>query len=162
LNSGHFDEAIREGNTLVLKYPDFDLIYKWLGVAYRQNGQLDEAAVVVLRGLAKSRRKALLLTELGDTEWQRHDVDSALYWLAQAIHCANPLAHMAYLLAGYIAEGRGMEDAKAALIERADSLNPGPALRLSPELWLRLVSEPSRGDVVGMITVLERLSSSLA
>lgn len=161
LNSGQFEEAIREGNNLVPKYPDFDLIYKWLGSAYRQNGQLDEAAEVLLRGLAKSKRKALLLTDLGDTEWQRHDVAGALYWLAQAIHCANPLADMAYLLAGYIAVGRGMEGARDALFERADSLNPGSPLRLSHEVSTRLISEqPSLGDTVGIHKVLDSLSSS--
>ena len=160
LNSSEFDKAIREGNDLALKYPDFDLIFRWLAIAYRQNGQLDEAERVLLRGLATSKRKVLLLTELGDTEWQRHDVDSALYWLAQAIHCANPVGYMAYLLTSYIARGRGFEEAADTLTARADTLTTDP-LRLSPELEARLMDEASRGHAFGMAMVIQGLSSSL-
>ncbi len=119
LNSQRYAAAITEAKKLLPRYENFDLAYKWLGMAYRATEQLEPSRQILREGLCKSKRKCLLLTDLGETEWLLGNVENGLYWLAQALHClrSNPIEHNAYLLLSYLAKGIAMHGEADLLLD---------------------------------------------
>ena len=71
LNSRQYPAAIKAAERLIPRFLDLDLPYRWLSIAYRETNQLQRSRDVLVRGLAKAKRKALLLTDMGETEWRR-------------------------------------------------------------------------------------------
>ncbi len=151
LNSRQFAAAITAGQALLPRFADFDLLYKWIGAAHRSIQQMPQSREVLLAGLAKARRKSLLLTDLGDTEAQLGNLGGAVYWWSQAIHCLslNPVECDAYLLLSYVADGLGLADLERLLLERFDSTRAG-RVRLDPATAWRLknLAQSSRTDSV--------------
>ena len=143
LNAKQYSKAIKEGQAILPRFPDFDLIYKWIGSAYRYSQQLTKSRDILSEGIGKAKRKSLLLTDMGETEWQLGNLNEAVYWWSQALHClsANPIDHNAYLLMSYVAEGIGLADFGQKLLSRVDSLKAGQIRleRTSAESLLRLV-----------------------
>lgn len=122
LNARQYAQAIAAGKVLVPLFPDLDLLYKWMGTAYRGLQQLPESRLILMEGLRKAKRKSLLLTDLGETELECGDVHAAVYWWVQAVHClaSNPVDANAYLLLAHVAHELGLRDAEQAFRKRVD------------------------------------------
>jgi tetratricopeptide (TPR) repeat protein len=127
LNSREYSKAIKAGNELLSRFPDFDLIYKWIGSAYRATQQLQSSREILSEGLTKVKRKSLLLTDIGETEWRLGNLEAALYWWSQALHClsVNMIDYNAYLLMSYLAKVMDLPDFEEVLLSRADALRGG-------------------------------------
>ena len=87
LNSQQYPAAIKAAEDLLPRFSDFDLPYKWLGSAYRATDQLQQSRDVLGRGLARAKRKAILLTDMGETAWRMGDIHHAVYYWCQAVTC---------------------------------------------------------------------------
>jgi alpha-tubulin suppressor-like RCC1 family protein len=158
LNSRQFAAAITAGRALLPRFADFDLLYKWIGAACRSTQQLSQSREVLLAGLAKAKRKSLLLTDMGDTEAQSGNLGGALYWWSQAMHCLwlNPVDCDAYLLLSYVANGFGLADLERLLLERFDSMRAG-GVRLDPATAGRLTNLAQSSKTESARRVLEGL-----
>jgi hypothetical protein len=78
-------------------------------------------------GLTRSRRKVLLLTDMGEIECDLRNIEGAIYWWSQTLAglSLNPIAIGAYLFlarAGAVVTGVGYEGLAAHLLNRADIL----------------------------------------
>lgn len=126
-NSREFSKAVKAGKPIISKFPDFDLLYKWVANSHMQLNQLTESRQVLSEGVAKSKRKSLLLTDLGETEWRLGNLDTAVYYWAQALHClsSDPIDYNAYLLLSYVAKGIGLTEIENAFLRRVDSMRGG-------------------------------------
>ena len=140
LNSKEYEKAIKAGKQLISQFSDFDLAYKWLASAYRDSNP-QNSREVLNEGLSKAKRKSLLLTEMGEIEWQSGNIDAALYWWSQALHCLsnNPFDYNAYLLLSYVAKGVGTEEVEKALLARVDAMRGGQ-IRLDSQTAERLTT----------------------
>jgi hypothetical protein len=87
-----------------------------------------------MEGLAKAKRKSLLLTDLGKTEWESGDISGAVYWWSQTLHCrVNPIEYIPYVFLSCVAKGLGLADFERSLLARVAELiddargkNPAP------------------------------------
>ncbi len=159
LNSRSFDDAIRRGTALFPRYRDFDLPWEWVSTAYQETGRLDLAYQVARDGLARAKRKSVLLTRLGDIEWQRGNLPEAVYALANVLHCYadRPLDYNPYLLLSYVAEGAGLPGVAAAFLRQVDRLRGG-TVRLPAALADRLRGLSRKAQAPAIARVLEGLS----
>jgi tetratricopeptide (TPR) repeat protein len=159
LNSQRYASAITEAKKLLPRYENFDLVYKWLGTAYRATEQLEPSRQILREGLGKSKRKCMLLTDLGETEWLMGNVESGLYWLAQALHClaSNPIEHNAYLLLSYLAKGIGLQEEADLFLARVDRMRAGQ-IRLNAAHAERLMSLCRQGRTEPMRKVIRGLA----
>ncbi len=141
LNSKEYDTAIKAGKQILPKFSDFDLVYTWLASAYRETKQLQNSRDILNEGLRKAKRSYFILTEMGETEWQSGNIDAALYWWSQALHCLsnNPIDYNAYLLLSYVAKGAGTEDVEKVLLARVDAMRGGQ-IRLDSQTAERLTT----------------------
>ncbi|MCI0422983.1 MAG: hypothetical protein L0312_27790 [Acidobacteria bacterium] len=158
-NSQQYDLAIQETRKLLPRYADFDLVYKWLGSAHRATEQLEPSRQILHEGLGKSKRKCMLLTDLGETEWLMGNVESGLYWLAQALHClaSNPIEHNAYLLLSYLAKGIAMQKEADLFLARVDRMRAGQ-IRLNAAHAERLMNLCRQGRTEPMRKVIRELA----
>lgn len=103
--------------------------------------QLQQSRDVLSQGLAKAKRKSLLLTDMGETEWRLGNIHQAVFYWCQALHClaSNPADYNAYLLLGCVAKGCGLGSAEQALLARVDAMRGGQ-VRIDPTTAERLVS----------------------
>ena len=159
LNSQRYSTAITAAKGLLPRYEDFDLVYKWLAMAYRATQQLEQSQQILLEGIAKSKRKGLLLTDLGETEWQRGKVEDGLYWLAQALHCMaiNPIEYNVYLLIGYLAKGVTLVEEANLFFERVDKMRAGQ-VRLTAAHTDQLMHLCRQGRMEPMRRVIRELA----
>jgi tetratricopeptide (TPR) repeat protein len=134
LNARQYTKAIEAAEPLLARFSDFDLVYDWLGSAYRSTQQLAKSREILSEGIWKVKRKCLLLTHMGETEWKLGDIHAAVYWWSQALHCLSlkPVDYNAYLLLASVAGGLGFDDLMRTLYTRVDSLKPGQ-VRLAPQ-----------------------------
>ncbi len=141
LNSKEYAKAIKVGKQILPQFSDFDLAYTWLASAYRETNQIQNSKEILSEGLKKAKRKYFILTEMGETEWKSGNIDAALYWWSQALHCLsnNPLDYNAYLLLSYVAKGAGTEEVEKVLLARVDSLRGGH-VRLDSQTAERLTT----------------------
>jgi uncharacterized RDD family membrane protein YckC/tetratricopeptide (TPR) repeat protein len=160
LNGRRFDEAIQRGTSLFPRYRDLDLPWYWVSSAYLDSGQLDKAYRVALDGLARANRKSLLLTRLGDIDWQRGNLAEAVYALSQVLHCYadHPPEYNAYLLLSYVAEGYGLTNVAATYLRKVDQLRAG-TIRLNAALANRLRGLSRRTQAPAIARVVEGLSA---
>jgi len=158
-NSRRFDDAIRLGRKVLPRFRDFDLPWDWVSSAYQEKGQLDAAFQVAVEGLARAKRKSVLLTRLGDIEWQRGNLPEAVYALSQVLHCYadRPLDYNPYLLLSYVSEGVGLSSVEAAFRRQVDRLRGG-TVRLPDALADRLRGLSRRAQSPAIAQVLEGLS----
>ena len=142
------------------RFPDFDLVYKWIGSAYRSTQQFTKSRDILSEGIGKAKRKCLLLTDMGETEWQSGNINEAVYWWSQALHClsANPIDYNAYLLLSYVAKGLGLTDFERVLLARVDSLKGGQ-VRLDPAMAGRLSTLVKNKKTEAMQKTLKELQS---
>lgn len=159
LNQGMFLQVIAGRPSITRFYTDFDLVYKWLGSAYRQTNQLSEAHSVLMEGLALSNRKVLLLKDMGETESELGNLGNAVYWWSQALHCleTNPIDYNPYLLLSYVAKGIGDTDVEKKLLDKVDSLEPGK-IRLGSKTahqLTELAREKKNNAIVQVLRLLE-------
>lgn len=155
LNGQQYAQAIEAGKTLVPLFPDFDLIYYWLGSAYRSTQQYAQSRDIMLHGLEKAKRKSRLLVNLGETEWQSGNIHEAVYWWSQACNFASADYNL-YLLLSYVAGGVGLMDFQRILLERVDSLQGGQ-VRLNSSTGLRLVNLVETQRTESLRIVLQEL-----
>lgn len=159
LNSKQYTQAISAAQALLPRFNDLDLIYSWLGSAYRQTQRFAESRAVLMEGLAKAKRKSLLLTRLGEIEWESGDINGAVYWRSQALHCrANQIEYNPYLFLSYVAKGLGLADFERSLLARVDSLRSGQ-IRLDPMTARRLTALVQNKRTEAMRKVLQGLQS---
>lgn len=141
LNSKEYTKAIMVGKQILPQFSDFDLAYTWLASAYRETNQIQNSKEILSEGLKKAKRKYFILTEMGETEWKSGNIDAALYWWSQALHCLsnNPIDYNAYLLLSYVAKGAGTEEIEKALLARVDAMRGGQ-IRLDSQTAERLTT----------------------
>jgi len=158
LNAQDFPKAIEMGRRIIPKYPDFDLPYKWLGFALCAVGKFDESRKVYSQGLALSKRKLIILTDMGETEWQSGNIAAAVYAWSQALHSlsAKPMDYNAYLLLSYVAKGLQLEDTAAAFLARVDKLRAG-TVRMEPNSAARLTTLSGKNNLGAIREVLKQL-----
>lgn len=130
LNLQQYPAVIAAAKSLLPRFPDLDLPYVWLGLAYRESGQLELSQQILAKGVVKAKRKCTLLRDMGQTRWQMGDIAAAVYWWCQAIHChvssPTPLPdHLAYLLLAHVANGCDLSDAEHRLLDRVDAITAG-------------------------------------
>jgi hypothetical protein len=111
LNSGDNAAACREAELLMTQFNDFADLYEWWGDALLRMRSLDKARQVLKNGLGKTKQKYALCNLLGKVEWKARDIDQAVYWWAQGLHCQESLkasnygdSDGAYLCLHYVAE----------------------------------------------------------
>lgn len=160
LNNQQYTQAIKAGQAILPNVPDFDLIYKWMGSAYRSTQQLPKSRDILNEGIKKAKRKCLLLTDMGETEWQSGNINEAVYWWSQALHClsSNPIDYNAYLLLSYVAKGTGLTDFERVLLARVDSLKGGQ-VRLDPTTAGRLSTLVKNKKTEAMQKTLKELQA---
>lgn len=77
LSAGNLQSVIEKVNQCVAKNPGEPDYYETLGLAYRLNGQLDQAANAYKQGISTGQRKAFFHRYLADVYSQQHDDDNA-------------------------------------------------------------------------------------
>ncbi len=139
LGQGAYLQVVHEGRALLNDLPDFDAVYRLVGAALRAMGDSAAAAAVLAEGLARARRKSLLLTDLGDTAAQAGDTAGAVYWWAQAVQCLAkiPAGREAFQSLGCLAGALGMPETEQTFRGQADT-HPVPALpeRIEPSGYI--------------------------
>lgn len=160
LNSQMYPRAIKAAEKLVGRFSDFDLPYKWMASACRAVGQADRSRAVLSEGLAKVKRKSLLLTDLGETALQSGKIDEAVYWWCQALHCLarNPIDYNAFLFLGEVAEACGLAEAARQMMARVDTLRAGK-IRLEAATAARLGALVRGKQTSGIATAVERIAA---
>lgn len=141
LNSGKYEECARAAEAKAAESSDLDLYYDWGGSACLKMNDYDRARKIFLQGIAKGKRKSLNCTMMGEVEWKARNAKEALYWWAQAVHCRESIKDYAdenpYLYLHYFADGLGLSDVAAALIERVDRIRYSIRLNATPAADLR-------------------------
>ena len=76
---------------------------------------------------------------LGEKKWKACNLNRAVYWWAQGLHCQESLSTSnyggsegAYLYLYYVAEGMGLSECSKAFLMRVDTIRPG-MIRLNTE-----------------------------
>ena len=158
LNSREYSKAIMAGKQILPQFADFDLLYKWVGDAYRATKNYDESKAILNEGLLKAKRKILLLTSMGETEIGLGNIEDAVFWWCQAYHCLskNPIDYNAYLLLSYVAKGVGDSDSEQRLLNRVDTLRGG-RIRLDSQTARNMLALVSKGNKEAMKKVLQGL-----
>lgn len=66
----------------IKEYPDFDVLYTWLGTCYskRELNKPEKAREICLEGLRKCRRKSYLCGKLGMLEFESNNLPEAVKW----------------------------------------------------------------------------------
>jgi hypothetical protein len=112
MNSGDNVAACREAEALIVEFSDFASLYYWWGSALQKIGSLDKARQVLRGGLEKAKKKYMLCNCMGEVEWKTRNLDQAVYWWSQGIHCQESLNGSnyghdvgAYLYLYYVSEG---------------------------------------------------------
>ena len=164
LNSGENSEVIRMGKQIIPKFEDFDLPYIWVASAHRAAKQYSEAKAILVEGLSKSKRKTLILRDMGETELALGNIEDAIYWWCQALVgiSLDPVDFVVYLFLSSVAEGVGCGSLSRGFLKRADIINDarirahgaicsGHRIRLSPEKAdsiIALVSKSNKRDAI--------------
>lgn len=160
LNSQQYAKAIAAAQAILPRFKDFDLVYTWLGNAYRSIQQFDRSREILSEGLARAKRKSLLLTEMGETEWQLGNINRSVYWWSQALHClsSNLTDYKAYLFLSYVAKGLQLTDVERQLLDQVDRLRAGQ-VRLESRAAAQLVALAYNEKTEGMRKVLQELQA---
>lgn len=166
LNSGDNVGACREAESLITQFSDFADLYDWCGDALLRMGSLDKARQVLKDGLGKTKQKYLLCNLLGKVEWKARNINQAVYWWAQGLHCQESLkasnyggSDGAYLYMHYVAEGLRLSECSRAFLMRVDSIRPG-MIRLNAETANDLISLARSAGTPSIEQVLKELVSS--
>jgi len=130
LNQGDHATASKMAEQVAGRYPDLDLGYSWWGGALRSLGDLDRAREVLGNGIARARRKFLLCGRLGEVEAAAGNLDEAVYWWAQAIHCQETLKSRGgevgpYLHLHYVADAIGEAELATSFLGRVEDISAG-------------------------------------
>ena len=163
LNSGDNIGACRAAESLIAQFRDFPNIYCWWGKALMRMGSLDEARKVLKDGLENAKQKYALCNRLGEVEWEARDLNSAVYWWAQGLHCQESLSESnygdsvdSYLYLYYVAEALGLAECSEAFLMRVDTIRPG-MIRLNTEAANDLLSLARSGKNPSIEKVLKEL-----
>jgi tetratricopeptide (TPR) repeat protein len=158
LNSEQYSAAIKAAESLLPRFPDFDLPYHWLASACRSTGNLQRSKAVLAQGLAQAKRKSVLLTDMGETEWQLGNIHQAVYSWCQALHCSSrAIDYNVYLLVSYVAQGLGLAAEAALFLRRVDELRTG-TVRLPAALANRLAELARRSRTPALVRVIEQIA----
>lgn len=157
LNSQQYSAAIKAAQRILARFADFDLPYKWLASAHRSSDQLERSRAVLSQGLAKAKRKYLLLTDMGETEWQAGRIHEAVYWWCQALHCpSKAIDSNAFLLLSYVAKGCGLAESERRFLSHADAMRAGQ-VRLDASTADRLTSLVRNKKTPGLAKAVEQI-----
>jgi len=137
LNNGDNLKAIQLAKELSIKFNDFGLIYKWWAIALIRINNLLEAKEVIKEGLRKSKSKFDLCNLMGEIESKVGNIDEAIYWWAQGLHCQRSLPNNgnsidSFLFLYYVSQGLGLSNCAQSFILMVDLLKPGQ-IRLSTD-----------------------------
>lgn len=158
-------KVILAGKQILQQFPDFDLPYKWIANAYRQTNQYNEARAILSEGLLRSRRKVLLLTDMGEIECELANIEAAIYWWCQALAglSLDPIDFGVYLFLGAVAQGVDYKGLSARLLNRADILYRSFTsckcchIRLDPDKEKSIVELVLKSKINAVRSVLEGL-----
>jgi hypothetical protein len=145
---------------VISNHPDLDLGYCWAASAYSGTQKYEEARSILAEGLKKAKRKYNLCIRLGSAERDLGNIQRAVYWWIQAIHCQQSIRtgdeHDPYLYLAYVADTLGLSDVAGSLFSRVDRMRPG-TVRLSPAAEDTLRARVREGDSSLMTAVLRSL-----
>jgi WD40 repeat protein len=160
LNSGKHEECAQAAEAKAAQNSDLDLYYDWGGSAYLKMKDYARARKILVQGLAQGKRKSLNCNMMGEVEWKARNAKEATYWWVQAVHCRESIKDYAeespYLYLHYVADGLGLSDAAAALIDRVDRIRAG-GIRLNPASAADLRDLVRQQPTPGMRSVLTGL-----
>lgn len=99
----------------------------------------------------------------GEIAWKARDLNKAVYWWAQGLHCQESLSTSnyggsegSYLYLNYVAEGLGLSECSKAFLMRVDAIRPG-MIRLNTETANDLISLARNGKNSSIEQVLGKL-----
>ena len=130
LNARDMRGAQRHAEALVARYPDFDVAYSALARVLKDMGNPTESTRVKTTGIAKSRRKALLLDELAITSFDGRDLSEAVaLWIKSCSlqMISGRMEHaFPFVKLSYVASALSMKSEGEHLL-RQDRCNGSPA-----------------------------------
>jgi len=160
LNARRYAEAGQMAQQVISNNPDLDLGYCWAASAYSGTQKYEEARSILTEGLKRAKRKYNLCIRLGNAERDLGNIQGAVYWWTQAVHCQQSIRtgdeHDPYLYLAYVADTLGLNDVAGSLFSRVDRMRPGTA-RLSPAAEDTLRARVKDGDSTSMTAVLRSL-----
>jgi len=125
-NTGICSKAIISLETALEKYPDYDVLYSWLGFCKRVLNGAKEARKIYLKGLKKSRTKAPLCGALGMLAFEENNLSEAVKWWIRS--CAIQTVGKRYtngfsfLNIATIAKYLGLKDCYSKLLEQSKKI----------------------------------------
>jgi tetratricopeptide (TPR) repeat protein len=159
LNERRYAEAGQMAQQVISSHPDLDLGYVWAASAYSGTQKYEEARSILTEGLKRAKRKYLLCIRLGNAERDLGNIQGAVYWWTQSIHCQQSIRtgaeHDPYLYLAYVADTLGLNDVAGSLFSRVDRMRSG--VRLSPVAENTLRARVKDGDSTSMTSVLRSL-----
>ncbi len=139
--------TVRFASVLIQAYGDHGLGYYWLAEAYAGLKKDKEAREVLAQGLARASNKYMLCLQMGDLAWARGDlIEAARWWVKSAVvqvRAGKLREHSPFLYISYVADGLGLPEESAALLERVDRMRAGMP-RLNAEPAAKLVKASRR------------------
>jgi hypothetical protein len=159
-NAGRVDEALLLTADLQQKYPDFYFSYHWLSVLYRQQKRYDDARNSLKEGLRFAKSKESLCTEMGELEWELHNLPEAVKWWIKsiAVQVGSQYAtdYVAFLNLSYVAEALRMRVVCSKLRSWVDRMRSGQ-LRLNAQAANALYSAVDSNEASAMRYAIELL-----
>ena len=115
------------------------------------------------RGLDNAKKKYGLCNTLAEVELESSNINEAVFWWAQAVHCQQSLTGYSsdvwpYLYLHYIADSMGLADIAKAFISRVDQMRAGQ-IRLDPPAANNLRNLARKGKTPDIEKVLKELGS---
>jgi tetratricopeptide (TPR) repeat protein len=160
LNARRYAEAGQMAQKVISDHPDLDLGYCWAASAYSGTQKYEEARSILTEGLRRAKRKCNLCIRLGNAERDLGNIQGAVYWWTQAVHCQQSIRtgdeYDPYLYLAYVADALGLNDVAGSLFSRVDRMRPG-TVRLSPAAEDTLRARVKDGDSTSMTSVLRSL-----
>ena len=76
------EKATNSVKKVIKEYPDFDVLYIWLGTCYNKHelNKPEKAQQIFLEGIMKCRRKSCLCGKLGMLEFESNNLSGAVKW----------------------------------------------------------------------------------
>lgn len=127
-NSGQTQRALVLAEAALQRYSDYDILYVWIADLRAEEKQAGEPQKTYLEGLGKCLRKEKLCANLAMEAFAAEDLAEAVRWwicscVAQ-LHGGKAANQYPFINLAYVAEGMGLRDAQARLLEWADAIEP--------------------------------------
>lgn len=130
LGSGNGSEReVQLAKGLIKKYPDFYILYHWLGAYHRHHHNLAEAKAILADGIKHSIQKHDLYADYGLVEKEESNLQEAVKWwiksaILQVISINSLDDYRPFMYLAYVASNCGLEQESSKLLKMADCIMP--------------------------------------